>query len=258
MVFRISLYLRQQLKNEILNRNLNEEYTFIFSDEITSVLRQKRTINGKIVQDRAYPCIVSLDNKRSGNVCGGIMISRRLVLTAAHCIEQVDYVRVFEYATSRRQKYEVSQMIVHPSFLPDSKSYQDIGLIVLSKPVKDAHVIQLPPKNLDVPTGANASAFGWGTIEDGSVSKDLRKVDLPITYAGSCTIEDQFNAHWICTESKQSDICDGDSGGPLLWNTYVVGIASMVLGECRTGVPSIFTKVAAYRDWIDKYISEYQ
>ncbi|KAJ8674925.1 hypothetical protein QAD02_010711 [Eretmocerus hayati] len=187
------------------------------------------------------------------------MITQRLVLTAAHCLEDADYVRIFKLRKSMLRPYEIFEKITHPSFhiLPDGTTSQDIGLIVLRVTISDSETVKLPPRNLYVPTGATAPAFGWGITEFGSRSREMRKVNLSITYAYPCTTQDQYDSHWICTKSQKRDICDGDSGGPLVWNNYVVGIVSWGNKSCRSGVPSVFTKVSAYRDWIDGYILEY-
>ena len=42
-----------------------------------------------------------------------------------------------------------------------------------------------------------------------------------------------------------------DSGGPLVVHNRVIGIASLTQ-RCAEGIPDVFTKVAAYLDWIEK------
>ncbi|KAJ8674924.1 hypothetical protein QAD02_010710 [Eretmocerus hayati] len=233
----------------------------MISEIVSSASRQKRSINGVIVQDEDYPYVVSLHNNLIHYfTSGGTMITRRLVLTAAHCIVLTSHVRVFRHAESMRQNYTIYRKIIHPSFSnsPDNVPSQDIGLLVLNELVEDARVIQLPARNLEVPAGVNATAFGWGRTEQGSYSKDFRKVDLPITYTEPCAMKDEHESRWICADSRNADTCDGDSGGPLVWDNFIVGIVSWGVRNCATGGPSVFTKVAAYRDWIDKYTSEYE
>ena len=56
--------------------------------------------------------------------------------------------------------------------------------------------------------------------------------------------------------SQNKGGCTGDSGGPLSYKNpddnkwYVVGIASFVGESC--GVYTAFTKVSAYKDWIQQ------
>lgn len=57
----------------------------------------------------------------------------------------------------------------------------------------------------------------------------------------------------------KSDACQGDSGGPIqLYNartgiSTVVGIVSFGI-SCGTALPSIYTRVARYLDWIEPIV----
>jgi secreted trypsin-like serine protease len=61
----------------------------------------------------------------------------------------------------------------------------------------------------------------------------------------------------VCAGTGTSNACYGDSGGPLMmmdsqgrWN--VVGITSFGLGGCaQEGVPTVYTRVDKYLDWIN-------
>ena len=52
------------------------------------------------------------------------------------------------------------------------------------------------------------------------------------------------------------DSCQGDSGGPLVYRTEAgdpwtqIGIISYGGRECGGGFPGVYTRVAAYTDWI--------
>ena len=59
----------------------------------------------------------------------------------------------------------------------------------------------------------------------------------------------------ICAGAGTTDSCQGDSGGPLVYRDYdgppvQVGIVSWGLGCGRPESPGIYTRVAAYADWI--------
>lgn len=57
----------------------------------------------------------------------------------------------------------------------------------------------------------------------------------------------------------KNDSCDGDSGGPLQIFPYgsktasLIGIVSFGI-SCGTGLPSIYTRVAFYVDWIESIV----
>lgn len=57
----------------------------------------------------------------------------------------------------------------------------------------------------------------------------------------------------------EKDSCDGDSGGPLQIidsdsTTKVVGVVSFGFGACGTRTPSVYTRVAAYTNWIESIV----
>ena len=59
----------------------------------------------------------------------------------------------------------------------------------------------------------------------------------------------------ICAGAGTTDSCQGDSGGPLVYRDYAgppvqIGIVSWGLGCGRPESPGIYTRVAAYADWI--------
>ncbi|KAJ8972757.1 hypothetical protein NQ314_000049 [Rhamnusium bicolor] len=46
--------------------------------------------------------------------------------------------------------------------------------------------------------------------------------------------------------------CTGDSGGPLLVNGVQVGIVSFGFQVCTLGLPTIYTRVSEFSDWIEE------
>jgi len=47
----------------------------------------------------------------------------------------------------------------------------------------------------------------------------------------------------------------GDSGGPLVAKDVQIGIVSFGV-PCARGSPDVFTRVTAFKDWIQKHIVE--
>ncbi|KAJ8674930.1 hypothetical protein QAD02_010716 [Eretmocerus hayati] len=220
-----------------------------------SVTKNFKSIYGEVVDAADYPYVVPIYSNQDSYNCAGSIVSQRLVLTAAHCCKRAYYVKVLD---NEWQIYYVQQKVTYPSTkrMFGSSVVQDIALLVLDESIQNAQLVKLPETNLQVPEGVIAYAYGWGETEDGSLSEDLRKVDLEITYGYPCTrYESKNDAHWICTKSLTQATCYGDSGGPLLWEGYIVGITSRHIGNgCLSSIPSLKVRVAPYRQWIDYYI----
>lgn len=63
------------------------------------------------------------------------------------------------------------------------------------------------------------------------------------------------------TDALAVDSCRGDSGGPLLdaATDHVIGVTSWGIGyTCGYGrhLPSVYTRVSAYRDWIETEMND--
>lgn len=113
--------------------------------------------------------------------------------------------------------------------------------------------------------GDRVTAFGWGkaaNIPGEKPSAVLQVVDLTVIDTESCRSEGGWDENQItdtvfCARNASSKTCRGDSGGPVVKDDRLVGIVSWGKKTCATdGMPSIYTDVAQYADWIAQVISE--
>lgn len=166
---------------------------------------------------------------------------------------------------------------VHPGFVQNNSGLvDDIALILLDSPLPSsfAPVPLSTGAPLDSP-GVGTVALGWGSTVPYSVyasnapqlSASLLRVKMPIVDPTFCVYSnDLFSAsQQLCAGrlSGGADTCQGDSGGPLLsllggadgWATgAVVGIVSSGPGCGQQYLPSLYTRVSAYRDWLAAHI----
>lgn len=142
----------------------------------------------------------------------------------------------------------------------------DIALVRLQYGVPFSRSIQpicLPPHAAQLPSefeGGHFMVAGWGKTRYGRSSSVLRKERLAYVPNERSPWSDVRNDQLCAGGEEGRGICDGDSGGPLMWladadgetpHYYAAGIVSFSTVECGlAGWPAVFTDVASYHDWI--------
>lgn len=256
----------------------------------------KRIVGGQESQSGEWPWLVTMQLLRNGtefeHLCGGSLIHRQWVLTAAHCFEPVwaDFltddptawkVKVGEHNMfeddSSQLEITVEKIIFHPKRNAPETINLDIALVKLAFPVSlnDAvNVICLPSVEDDFPPGTFCLTAGWGhTEEEGAVSGQVRHVVVPVIGTRLCNslydkISDQvkleISEDMMCAglETGGKDACQYDSGGPMVYynssehNWILAGVVSTGYGCARPGFPGIYTRVSDFIPWIEKTIAE--
>lgn len=237
--------------------------------------RVSRIVGGETTDINRWPWQVGVFP--GGSLCGGSLIHKQWVLTAAHCFEKVSsaaQVSVRAGSSGLKeggQQIAASKVVVHPGYGKGTRENQDdIALIKLQSPVThpDARIIQLQDKKLEqifASPGACAYVTGWGrTADGGEVSPTLRQVSIPIVGRSTCdgAYPNRVSDKAVCAgyEGGAKDSCQGDSGGPLVveggptgWTQ--TGVVSWGEGCARPGAYGVYTRVASYIDWIQQTVN---
>ncbi|HEU4422806.1 MAG TPA: serine protease, partial [Pilimelia sp.] len=195
--------------------------------------------------------------------CGGTMVTRQVVLTAAHCVGPTGpttayRIRAAVVDLNSPNAIDVRSNFVHraPGFV-NVKQGKDWALIRLETP------INLPTIPIVTDTQYNNGTFtvtGWGnTSENGSQTPNLMKADVPFVDDATCrrnyaAVGEPFvDDAMICAGFSGGgvDTCQGDSGGPMFRrdanNQWIqVGITSWGRGCARPNLPGIYTEVSTY------------
>jgi secreted trypsin-like serine protease len=218
--------------------------------------------------------------------CSGSLISKKIVLTSAQCIDGPPYptiVTLGKISLSPTDKFpgesprhmSIENTTMHPDYI-FGKSYHDFALIELSMPVTYSSAIRpacLFPVNLDIESfDLTFAGFDkMGKHKYNSISM-LLKSNLEFVDQKSCEhhfqswnfpeISDGIKASQLCATMVYSDInhispCLLNSGGPVQTQidgeNYVIGVEAFKTPFCQEQImPGIFTKVTEeHLNWIE-------
>uniref|UniRef100_A0A0G2K8W8 Peptidase S1 domain-containing protein n=1 Tax=Rattus norvegicus TaxID=10116 RepID=A0A0G2K8W8_RAT len=197
--------------------------------------------------------------------CGGFLISRQFVLTAAHCNGREITVTLGTHDVSKRestqQKIKVEKQIIHKNYNFFSNIH-DIMLLKLEKEVElclAVRVVPLPSPSDFIDPGTMCQAAGWGqtgVTDPTSYTYTLREVELRIMDVEACKIFSEYDYNFqMCVGSPgRMRSPEGDSGGgPLLCAGVAHGIVSHGREDAKP--PAVFTRISPYVSWINIVLS---
>lgn len=226
-----------------------------------------RIINGEDAKEGEIPYQISLQNKlSSSHLCGGSILNDDYVITAAHCVDgtSADVIKVVAGSinlNSPKSEHNVAKIIVHEKYDPFDSWKNDIALLKVTTPFKTSATlghVPLPPKGHVVKANDVAVVSGWGsTRQGGSTVTKLQRVNIFIVDQDECRNMHKgfgFKIHptHVCAYDPQAKkgACHGDSGGPLTVDGKLVGLTSWAVICASPYIPTVYTRVGSYLDWI--------
>ena len=242
-----------------------------------------QVVGGHGVPDGKYPFLVALldlsygDDAFERQFCGGTLIDRSHVVTAAHCVSfprpDRNDLRVIVGRTKLRTHQGIGRGVrrirVHPQYSARGGNAFDVAVLTLDKPVTEVRPI--PPiaggdGSLEQP-GQPTIVAGWGSVTaqfaDGGGGRArypnrMRESEVAVVSDGDCADAydqpgdpeiDIVGPVMLCAGSPGKDTCQGDSGGPIFVEVdggyRLLGVVSFGHGCADPDFPGVYTQLSA-------------
>jgi secreted trypsin-like serine protease len=255
----------------------------------------EKIVGGQPADPGRYPFQVALiasqvpvGQEHFGQFCGGALIDKSWVLTAAHCVPNTQPNEVDVYIGSTvlpsgqgagggqlGVRRHVSKIVSHQQYV-DSTHDNDIALLKLTDPAPDqlapAAVATAAHETSHAATGAKVVVIGWGaTAEGASTTPRLMEVEVSVQDRALCEGNYQtvvpsthITENMFCAGEPEGgkDSCQGDSGGflgaPLADGKFVqLGVVSWGFGCARPDLFGVYTRVARFQAWVAEIMQSF-
>ncbi|CAG7821130.1 unnamed protein product [Allacma fusca] len=255
---------------------------------------ETKIINGMEAPPHSHPHQVSLQlmhpkTKNWYHFCGGSILDRKTILTAAHCVKGFERlqcrVAVGDHDIAKVEgseqafNYSPHENFYHPLFSLEKIDW-DYAILKLQTPIEFTDKVQ-PIKLPEEGTYPDKDCWssGWGSVRgDGQFSYPsvLQHVPTPLVDHKTCmenymTIEHNITERVICAGGLASSstmnngtevyegICQGDSGGPLVCKDdqgvkRLVGVSSFSTNPCAQEFPAGYAQVSKALLWISTFM----
>ncbi|CAF2704863.1 unnamed protein product [Rotaria sp. Silwood2] len=260
-------------------------------------LATSRIVGGNEAIPYSWSMIVSIryncnfDGNVTAHCCGGTILNDYYILTAAHCVEQIDQSSVLSQnitiaagihnlSENNQTIRRVDQIFIHSEYAGQPQLFKnDIAILHLDKPLNldiNPFITRtcIPPRInssediIEYPSnGSMLVTIGWGMTDQlGNVQPQvLQQVSIYAIHHNYSTCKrsiGHINVQFCggLFDGRKS-ICFGDFGGPIFkWlddHWQQVGISSYVMNDCTSvGYQSVFTRLASFYDWIEGIVNQ--
>lgn len=242
-------------------------------------------VGGHPVTIQEFPSLVYIEaiEGKHGFSCSGTVVAPRIVLTAAHCVEDVEKgtitpAKAYALSTgvadpSKAEATNIFHIVathVFPGFDP-GLLHGDAAILVLDRPTT------APPLALAgagdaalYAGGAQAQLTGWGLTKGNAKEQpaNLQATTMLVQSSNSCRqkvkrfYKPYLPEAQVCllAADRASGGCFGDSGGPAIGSRpdgtpVQLGVTSTGGPECSTRTPTVQTRADFISGWVGEWIA---
>lgn len=168
-------------------------------NSVTSILAEAGIMGGKKVEEKSFysQTVVAIIDTEFNSICTGSILSENLILTAAHCVDDVEHVNLHvvfatnadEVMGSREPDVKtqytrrVTKMVVHEDYNPEEQNeenpydFSDIAILKIKGTIPEGFKpVNLVRNSFDLKRGMNTTLVGYGVSEVQTEPIDPKKV----------------------------------------------------------------------------------
>ncbi|XP_053659580.1 trypsin delta-like [Anopheles marshallii] len=226
--------------------------------QANGVSHSGRIVNGVAVNIANYVYAVNMYHNNMF-FCGASIITFSHALTAGHCMNDRmnDIAKIIVHGGSISPTtggffFQVVRIALHGGYNPNTLE-NDAAIVTVptnafsGKPNMGRIALQFSEMSVGTP----CFVVGWGrtNINVPAPTSELRYAQMNILSQASCnaawaSYQIRFTSNMFCAKYGNGvDVCKGDSGGALVCEGRLTGIASFTNPDCNSALPAGFAKV---------------
>lgn len=239
------------------------------SNSLASTADSTKIYGGDKVQntDPIAASTVLLKNTRLNELCSGVIISSKVILTAAHCVFKAQAGDIeIQFGLNGRDTHRVALEIqIYKLYIPITfmPVMNDLALVRTSEIPNNYRVASILHDDEILKSGTTVTAAGYGISMPrmNLGSGTLRKINLNV-------IEMDETGSVISLDQQKTGygVCHGDSGGPSFVQTNqgmkVFGITNKISSHDKKDLKAckgraIYTLIDKYLPWIEEVVGQW-